>query len=644
MRQALAAIAMACAALPYIARPQAPTAADSIYRLAADSTAYPHQPTVLLLDNGMIRVAPDGRVTRTFRQVVQILRQDAVSEYREIEFSYNPDRDTFRTNWIRVLGPDGRAISTTPAHAQESDVAVPTASPVHQRQRIVRYSLVGVAPGTMVDYSTTFDSKAPYRPGDFLESWVVAAGRPVRRSRFILDVPETFHARIVEHHLTFARHESVRGHHTVYDWTAAELPWWKDERFRPPLDSNDLVMSVDVASSAAWSDIGTWYADVARDPARATSTLRDSVRRVVAHATTRDDSIRAVHRWVAQDVRSVSVPLGVGGYQPRAPDTVLSTGVGDSNDKVTLFVAALSILGVQADPALIDADGTTERALPAIKAFNHLIAALPTAQGYQFVDPTAEFTPFGQLPHDDAGKFVLVVHPDGQTDERMTPDEAVDANRTETYTSGSIDTTGIFTGWFDVRGYGLSEQTLRTMLQVRPDSAQTVALIGRLITTFFTSARADSLRAFDGKDLSAWATVSARISNGRAIQRAGASEIMPIGDHSGEWAALADELQSQVPRLQAIDAGAIVGAVGEKAEFSALLPEGWHAQLPRDVVAESVFGSYKATYRQHGRLLDITHRLIPGHGIVGKEHLQELIDWCRTIATDRVPFITIDHS
>jgi hypothetical protein len=48
--------------------------ADTIYSLAVDSTKYRTEPFVYLLDDGVLRVESDGRGSRTYRQVVQILK------------------------------------------------------------------------------------------------------------------------------------------------------------------------------------------------------------------------------------------------------------------------------------------------------------------------------------------------------------------------------------------------------------------------------------------------------------------------------------------------------------------------------------------------------------------------------------------
>jgi hypothetical protein len=231
---------------------------DTIYRLAVDSAAYPEQATVLLLDDGVLRVDADGRGTRTWRQVIQVLRQRGVPAFQERRFTYNPDRQKLTINWIRVVAPDGRVISAKPAQIQESAVPASMVNPVYTNFKVIRASLSGVAVGTLVDMSWTVEQHTPYRPGDFFQSWRVTAGTTVRRSRFLVDVPDDLTLRIAEHNLNFARRESTGGHRKVYEWATADVPWVKPEAFAPPADSNDQGMSVAVSTPGSWSDVGRW--------------------------------------------------------------------------------------------------------------------------------------------------------------------------------------------------------------------------------------------------------------------------------------------------------------------------------------------------------------------------------------------------
>jgi hypothetical protein len=616
---------------------------DTIYKLAVDSSAYPEQATVLLLDDGVVTVESDGRETRTYHQITQVLRQRAVQGLQERQFTYDPDHERLTVNSMRVLGLDGHVISEKPTLSQESDVSAARTNPIYEHRKVLRLSLSGVAPGTLVDATWTTELYKPHRQGDFFDAWFVTMGTTVRRSRYVIDAPKDMKLRLAEHHLDFPRRDTIIGSRHIYQWSTQDVAWVKPEPYAPPADSNDLSMTIDVSAPGSWSDIGRWYASMAVDRLRPDQRLRDTVRGVVAGAATLADSVHAIHRWVAQDIRYVAVTLGQGGYQPRFADSVLATGFGDCKDKATLLIDALAVLGVQAYPVLINFGGKPDSTLPTIRAFNHEIVAVKRGTGYQFVDPTSSLSRFETLPIGDAGQFALVVHPDGKTEPVVTPPAPADSNRMAVHITGSLSADGTFSGQVETVASGMMELGLRAMLQNRPDSTQREAMLRSMAANVFPEAKGDSLVLFDGKDFKARPIISFVIRNGRATQPSGDVDILTVGSRSQIFGRMADEVEAQGPRHQPIDAARIIGAATLEDEARITLPEGWHARLPPSVNATSVFGHYEAIYRQDGRDLVIIHRQTGTTGIYPKERVGDLVSWLRECAKDRVSVIVIEH-
>jgi hypothetical protein len=633
------ALALACAR---VAGAQS-VPSDTIYALAVDSTKYPEQSSVLLLDDGVVRVEKDGRNSRTYRQVVQILRQDAVGDYQERRFGYDPLRQKLTINWIHVVAPNGTIVSDKAGQMQESDVPAAMNDPVYVSHKVVRASLTGVAVGTLVDISyTTEDTAAPYRAGDFFDSWFVSGGTAIRRSRLVLDAPKDFAVRMAEHNLNFPRRETVVGDRRVYTWATSDVAWNKAEPFEA--DSNGIDMWLATAAPGTWADIGRWYAGLARDRYAITPELRAKIHELVAHAATREDSIRAVHRWVAQDIRYVSVALGLSGYQPRTPAAVMQTGFGDCKDKATLFVTALSAMGIEAYPVLLNAGGRVDRSLPTIVQFDHAIAAIKRPTGYQYVDLTSELTPFGELPYPDAGEFALVVHPDGRTEEVTIPAVPIDSNRLESRVAGTLSSDGTFNGRYTESASGIAQYALRGAFREPLDSMRRAGFLRVVASTLFPGAAGDSLVAFDGKDLAAPVRIGLDVRHGQATTRSGDTEILQMPAMSeNKVGALADDIAARGPRRTPIDASKVMGVTTVYSEYRITLPDGWHARLPASLSAPSVFGSYNAQYRQNGRELLITRTLAGSTAILPPARIDDLIAWLRTIATDRVPFIVLDR-
>jgi transglutaminase-like putative cysteine protease len=614
---------------------------DTIYRLAVDPAQHPEESAIFLLDDGVLRYEADGTGTVTFRQVSQILKQDAVEHYTEHSFSYEPGHQSLTLNWIRVVKPNGEVVSAEPTMLQESDVPAEMSNPIYNDRKVIRASLSGVEPGVLVDYSYTLEERKPYFPGDFFQWWGVSTGLETRRSRLIVDLPSTLVPRIVEKNLNFPRKTTRAGDRTVYEWSTKDLPRIKPEPLAA--DSNGIYMSVAVSSPTSWADIARWYASLARDRYTVTAPVEAELRDVVKDARTRADTIHAVHRWVAQDVRYLSVALGMGGYQPRSPDEVIRTGFGDCKDKATLFVAALGKLGITAYPVLLNSTGGVDPRLPSIEQFDHAIAAVPNpGGGYTFVDLTADLVPYGSLPYAEQGEFALVVHPDGSSEELTMPQEPVTANESITRLTGELSAEGIFRGTYEVIGRGAHQYDLRGVFANELNQEQRVSLTRSLASQVFNGATGDSLVTFDGTDLSAEARVSLRVSGGKAATLAGGALILtnPFGT-MGSVLDDVTELEASGPRRFPIDAEKVLGGQTTLNELRLTLPEGMVATLPPSVRASSAFGEYSVEYAQKGRELTMVRRITGARGVHAPARLPELLAWYRAMAKDDAPFIAL---
>src|SRR5256712_2252963 len=370
----LAVAAPALAQTPRITPAGDPTVrTDTIYRLAVNPADHPDDDYIYLLDDGVVRLEADGRGSRTYRQVVQILTREAAETWGEQSFSYVSGRERLTLNWVRVRTPTAEVISAQPAHQQESIAPVAQEAPVFSDAKVRRVSSGGMRPARLLDYSDTVETLKPGMPGDFQRGWRVTTGRLTRRSRYIVEVPANLDVRIKEVNLTFPRKTAEARGRQVYTWATADLP--KIEREPFAADSNGIDQYIDVAAPVQWADVARWYGGLSRDRYRMTPGLDSALGTVVTGARTLDDSLRALHRWVAQDFRYVSLSLGIGGFQPRRPAAVLETRYGDCKDKATLFITLAQRMGVRAYPVLLSSSGI-ERDLPSALAFDHMIAAV----------------------------------------------------------------------------------------------------------------------------------------------------------------------------------------------------------------------------------------------------------------------------
>lgn len=615
---------------------------DTIYALAVDPADHPEESAVVLLDDGIVVQEADGTGSRTYRTVAQVLNRDGIETWAEQTFGYDGGRERFRLNWARVVALDGTVVSAEPIHQQVMDLPVPEQSPVYTDVKRVRVSLGGVEPGTIVDFSYTVETLDPVMPGEFFASWSITTGGTVRRSRYVLDVPDGYDLRLVQSPGTEPTSVERANGRVVRQWAAADLERIEPELFADVAEA-DFMKRVMAGGPNRWGDIGAWYAALAKDRYTVGDDVWAAAQPVLEAADSPQGKLRALHRWIAQDFRYISISLGQGGYQPRLPAEVLETRSGDCKDKATLFVALARRLGFDAYPVLLNSTGVAEEELPSVQQFDHAIAAVRLAGGWTFLDLTAEIVPFGAVPPSYQGELGLVVFDDGSTEQVRFPEDTPADNLTETTITAEIHEDGSLTGWYDELNLGSLQYRLRGALAQEFSEKDLERVADAVAGGVIEGAVGDSLQVFDGRDFEAEPRLRVWVRATRAARRNGPSGyVLPVPLSTlGSPQLLAALERERETRRYPIDVGEVVGPFTSTTRIELTLPEGWTAELPDDLSADSRFGSYASSYAQEGRTVRLERTVSGLEGTAPREALRELIDWLDRVSRDDVGFIVL---
>jgi transglutaminase-like putative cysteine protease len=650
---ALSALALLCARTASAQASGSPlplVPSDSVLRLAVDPARAGGAPFVVLLQESSFRVEADGRWQQRNRRAVQVVDESAARGLAEQAFAFASSHQTLTIEWVRVLRTTGVVVADKPAQMQDADVPAAMANPIYQDQRVRRLSLAGVTAGTVVDIAWTLKESAPPRAGDFLFRAGLNGPVAIRRALIELDVPEGYAPTIVERNLTVSRRDDIANGRRRYTWTASDQPGIRAESFAA--DSNGVVQTITVGPRSTWTEIATWYHGLSKDRYALSTTAATRVDSLVraSGARTTLDTIRAVHRFVAQDIRYLSVALGMGSYQPRTPDDVLSTALGDCKDKTTLFVAALRRYRLAANPVLLSLSQRPDPNVPTVFQFNHAIAAVRDGAGWVYTDLTAESIPYGELPESYQGSFALLVSDDGAAQRITLPVRPTAQNVSSLQITMQLGADGRATGRAVERAEGAPTYGLRMGLSTPLDSARRASLSRSLMQRIFGaeatgSLRVDSLVVFDGRDLLAPAQLAYAVSADEMIRTIGSAKLLAVPSvirgPARSFRTALRELESRGPRQLPIDASRILAPITNVTEWIVTLPPGWNVELPANVSATSFFGSYSSTWTQNGRELRQVRRLQGQRGIFGPERIAEVLVWLRTVGADDQDFLPV---
>jgi hypothetical protein len=163
-------------------------------------------------------------------------------------------------------------------------------------------------------------------------------------------------------------------------------------------------------SLSSWDRYSRFYHDLWKDR----KSLPDYVVQEV-HALTdglADDrsKIRALYKYLQQNMRYVSIQLGIGGIQPFTPEFVAENKYGDCKALSNYMCCMLSEVGIEAYPALVYGGRSLQYDVEpsfTFDAFNHVIVYVPSED--LWLECTSNSAPTGYLSSFTADRNTLLV-------------------------------------------------------------------------------------------------------------------------------------------------------------------------------------------------------------------------------------------
>lgn len=250
----------------------------------------------------------------------------------------------------------------------------------------------------------------------------------------------------------------------------------------------------------------------------------------------------------------------------------------------------------------------------------------------------------GQLPPSEYGQFALVVRDDGRGEAVTLPLDSATANNTTDSLVGELSADGTFAGRLTTTLSGRMEEGLRRALSHTVTARQRQDFARELANGVFEGAAGDSLELFDGRDLAATPRISVAIRDGKATSPAGGSgSILRLPLRPLFSSDQLSDLEAHVPRKFPIAVASVIGPAVFAEAYQITLPAGWRAKLPSGVTASSVYGRYRSSYAQNGRILRVERRIEGARGVEPPDRVADLIAFVRAVSQDDARFIVLEH-
>jgi hypothetical protein len=166
---------------------------------------------------------------------------------------------------------------------------------------------------------------------------------------------------------------------------------------------------------STWDNYGKWQKDLNADVCSLTPEREAEIRKMTDTIKTDKEKARFLYKYMQQNVRYVSIQLGIGGWKPFPATFVDQKKYGDCKALSNYMSALLKAVHIPSYYAVINAEANKEPADPSFPfdSFNHIILCIPFKNDTTWLECTSNITPFGKLGPFTENRNALIVTENG---------------------------------------------------------------------------------------------------------------------------------------------------------------------------------------------------------------------------------------
>ncbi len=431
----------------------------------------------------------------------------------------------------------------------------------------------------------------------------------VQQGEFVVDLPagqEFFYETLNIDLQPEVKREKERN---VYAWKVRNLPAIKSEPRNPP--ASKVLPMINTApgefqtgdytgSMANWKEYGAYMYRLFEGRDQLPKPAAEEIRNLAAKASANREKIDLLYRYLQENMRYVSVQLGIGGWQPFDAEYVYNKKYGDCKALSNYMKAILKEVGIEAYPALIyngrlDYEVHENFTRP---RFNHVVLYIPSED--YWLECTSTFSPPNYLGEGNANRNVLLITPEGgkltKTPD-LAPADNLEAHQIQVVLaadgSARVSVKGLYKG--------ADHELVRSLHHYASGKEREEFLMRNSSLPSFTLDKLEVTSLSDAPE----GTMDYEVTVKRYAAKAGKRLFVPIN---------AVTPNTETPGETEKRRHSIVFSRGytERDEIGIQLPEGYEVEsLPEsNVNLKTEFGEYRLTLEQKEKSLECVRELI----------------------------------
>ena len=368
--------------------------------------------------NNQVTINGPGKATIKHHEIVTILNEKG--DHKAItQLFYNKKYDNFSDIIIRTFAADGSQLKKYHKSDMYDGAAVDEETMVSD-ERFLGLKI------DVANYPTTIEVQYEEDLSSFInpDSWYIQdKEQSIQTETYNIQVKPDMGFRYKCENTRIEPVKATVGEYDSYTWKVAGRKAFKLED--GAMDWT-VLPKVEFAVSkfeyfgypgdfSTWQNYGKWQQMLNADVCTLNPKRVDEIKAMTADLKTDKEKAEFLYHYMQQNMRYVSIQLGIGGLKPFPADFVDSKKYGDCKALSNYMCALLKAVNIPAYYAIVRAGSNEEPSDPSFPndIYNHIIVCVPFKGDTTWLECTSSTQPFGKLGPFTENRNALLVTEDG---------------------------------------------------------------------------------------------------------------------------------------------------------------------------------------------------------------------------------------
>ncbi len=373
---------------------------------------------VIRISSQDIVVKDESEAYSKYRQVITILNDK--SRGNEFQIGYTPDMPVKNIS-ATIYDANGRMLRKM-SKTEIQDYSAVSSFSIYEDDRVKYFEL------NHSEYPYTIEVKWEQKIKGIafaaFEDWYIQNSyhQSVQFSEYKLTTPKDF-GFSYRAFKTDAKPQIISlEDKNVYHWITENIPAIQSESFgvntlnlipRVLVSLDSFAVGKYKGSMKSWKDYGAFEYSLWKGRDKLSEETQAEIRKRTANANSNQEKIDTLYRWMQEDMRYVSVQLGIGGWQPFEASYVERNKYGDCKALTNYMMSMLKVIDIESHPASVYAGNVSPKHEEdfASPRFNHIILYIPSED--YWLECTSNYNPPNYLGDFTENRTVLISSKEG---------------------------------------------------------------------------------------------------------------------------------------------------------------------------------------------------------------------------------------